>query len=376
MVENDSPLYEPDFVSHPGDTIVDYLETNGWSQSDLARRTGLAPKTISEICNSKASISAPTSLALEKVLQRPAHFWLNLQRRYDEAKERKRALAQLPEWDHWASRFPIAEMQKFLWLPKTKSKSDARSDLLLRFFGVSSPNSWRAVWDATNVAYRQTRKFATSFEAISVWMRATELEADELITKDFDEEKLRSLIAELRRQTMEPAEKFVLTVQSLCSQAGVAVVWVPELPNTAISGCARWLSDRKALIGLTLRYRTDDQMWFTFFHELAHILLHKKRHSFIVDNAAEDLSDSIVDPQMQKDEEEANRLASDILIPPDALSDFIKNGVYTNEAVIGFARELEIGPGIVVGRLQREYIIERHQGNKLKRTFNWEIKAS
>src|SRR3954470_3886332 len=124
MVENDSPLYEPDFVSHPGDTIVDYLETNGWSQSDLARRTGLAPKTISEICNSKASISAPTSLALEKVLQRPAHFWLNLQRRYDEAKERKRALAQLPEWDHWASRFPIAEMQKFLWLPKTKSKSD------------------------------------------------------------------------------------------------------------------------------------------------------------------------------------------------------------------------------------------------------------
>ena len=58
-------------------------------------------------------------------------------------------------------------------------------------------------------------------------------------------------------------------MQQMCAAVGVAVVVVPELPHTGISGCARWLSDGRALIGLTLRYKTDDQMWFTFFHELA-----------------------------------------------------------------------------------------------------------
>jgi addiction module HigA family antidote len=66
-------------VPHPGEVVVDYLEFRGWAQRDLARRTGLTPKTVSEICNGKAPITAPTALALEKARQRPAHFWLNLQ---------------------------------------------------------------------------------------------------------------------------------------------------------------------------------------------------------------------------------------------------------------------------------------------------------
>ena len=50
-----------------GETIVEYLEFNGWTQRDLARRTGLTPKTVSEICNGKAPITPSTALALEKV---------------------------------------------------------------------------------------------------------------------------------------------------------------------------------------------------------------------------------------------------------------------------------------------------------------------
>ena len=73
-------VFEPTTVPHPGEAVVEYLEFRGWSQRHLARRTGLTPKTISEICNGKAPITPTTALALEKVLQRPAHFWLNLQR--------------------------------------------------------------------------------------------------------------------------------------------------------------------------------------------------------------------------------------------------------------------------------------------------------
>ena len=85
---------QPDTVPHPGETVVEYLEFYGWSQRDLARRTGLTPKTISEICNGKAPITPPTALTFEKVFQRPAHLWLNLQLHFDEAKVRLRQLAK------------------------------------------------------------------------------------------------------------------------------------------------------------------------------------------------------------------------------------------------------------------------------------------
>src|SRR5439155_2930214 len=100
--------------------------------------------------------------------------------------------------------------------------------------------------------------------------------------------------------------------------------WIPELAHTGISGCARWLTERKALIGMTLRYKTDDEIWFTFFHEVAHILLHRKAHGFVVDNADEDLTDNVIDPQMQRSEEEASRFAADTLIPPERLYSFMK----------------------------------------------------
>ena len=356
---------------HPGAMVSEYIEFNGWTQRDLARRTGLTPKTISEICNGKARISPVTALALEKVFHRPAHFWLNLQGRYDEALARQSEMSSVSGWQDWAKGFPIAAMKKFRLLDAFPGDDPFHVDSLLSFFGVSSPESWQSVWDTSNAAYRQTTKFSASVEAISAWTRATEIEANGIPTEPFDERKLRSLIPELRKQTRESVDVFTAEVPRLCASAGVAVAWVPELPQTGISGCSRWLTDHKALIGLTLRYKTDDQMWFTVFHEIGHILLHKKRHAFILDNADNNLADLVVDPEMQQLEEEASRFAADTLIPPDALSNFIKTKIFTNASIKRFADTLTIGPGIIVGRLQHEGILKYSQGNTLKRNFRW-----
>lgn len=365
--------YEPSAVPHPGETVAEYLEFNGWSQRDLARRTGLTPKTISEICAGKAPITPATSLAFEKAFRRPAHFWLNLQQKFDEVQARRRAANKSHEWGSWVARFPVQEMERYGWLEIEDGQS--RLDALLTFLGVSSPDSWNSVWEASRVAYRQTRRFQTSIEAVSAWVRAAELMAAqlELDFKEFDERRLRSCLRALREQTRKKPEDFVPAVQSICADAGVATVWVPQLEHTGISGCARWLTDRKALIALTLRYGTDDQIWFTFFHEVGHILLHKRRHEFILDNAADDLADQVVDPEMQREEEEANRFAADTLIPPNALSAFIGENKFTNETIKQFADTLDIAPGIVVGRLQRDGLLKYFQGNRLKQTFHWRI---
>ena len=150
------------------------------------------------------------------------------------------------------------------------------------------------------------------------------------------------------------------------------MVIVPELPNTGISGCARWLTNTTAVAGLTLRYKTDDQLWFTLFHELGHILLHRAKRSFVVDNAVEDLTDRIVDPEMQGYESEANRFAADTLIPPGELEEFLRKREFTNQTIPAFAERVGVGPGIVVGRLQHDNFLNPHQGNVFKQKLKLE----
>ena len=148
----------------------------------------------------------------------------------------------------------------------------------------------------------------------------------------------------------------------------MAVVLVPELPGTRVSGCARWLSDTHAMVGLTVRYKWSDQLWFTFFHEVAHLLLHRLRRMFVIDNAADHMGDDVVDPGMTRYEEEANRFAADTLVPPAALAAFLHlhGETVTNDEIHDFAESIGVGPGIVIGRLQHDRVLQHWQGNKLR----------
>ena len=367
----DNQIYTPVSVAHPGETILDYLDEFGWSQRDLSRRTGITTKTISEICNGKAPVSPATSLALEKVLGRPAHFWINLQSKFDEIRARSLEMKRSSEWVAWAKQFPIKEMKKRGWIKSEKNSPELDAIEILRFLGVSSPDSWDAVWDAFQIAYRQTRKFKTSNFAVSAWVRAIELEADQIDVQKFNGKLLKNLINELRYITRIPIDEGLGKVQSILSTCGVAFVCVPALSQTGISGCTRWLGSTKVIVALSLRYKTDDQIWFTLFHELGHVFNHRKDHTFILDNADQTLTDNVVDPEMQRLEDEANRFAADTLIPAHLLKKFISFGVFNNESIYDFAEAIGISPGVVVGRLQHEGFLAHHEGNKLKQKAEW-----
>ncbi len=372
MVNSDYKSLNPVAAVHPGEVLSEYLDSNCWNQRDLARRTGITPKTVSEICNGKAPISPSTSLALEKVFRRPAHFWLNLQRQYDELLARNKYQENRDNWVQWSLKFPIRDLKKLNLLPGSGSKSDDL-DALLLFLGVSSPKSWEKVWEASRIAFRQTRQVRASTEAISSWVRATECYSEAISTSEYDAQGVLNAIEPLRKCTTRKAEKSIPDAQSICASVGIAFVLVPGFSNTGISGCARWLSPTKALIALSNRYKSDDRLWFTFFHELAHILMHRKTHAFVLDNAVKDLSDKVVDPTIQKQEDEANRFAADTLIPPDDLVGFISKAKFTNESIKGFSKHIGVGPGIVVGRLQHEELLQPHQGNRLKQKIELHV---
>lgn len=366
MADDTRRPYWPQTVSHPGETVIDYLEAYDWSQRDLARRAGMTPKTVSEICGGKTSISPATALALEHVFQRPAHFWLNLQRLHDECRAREAAQSGRESWADWVKNFPIKEMTTLGMLPDGPNLVDS----VLSFFGVSSPESWNAVFREANVSYRQTTRFEIKEFSVATWVRATELQAAQIDVEPFDADRLLRAIPQLREVTRAPVESFVPEVQRICASAGVAVVWVPALKKTGISGCARWLSDKKALIALSLRYKTDDQMWFTFFHEVGHVLLHRKRNGFILDNVSV-TEDELVDPEVFQQEVEANRFAADTLIPPRDFDAFLIDRAFTSESIYRFSEHIGVSPGIVVGRLQKERYLRADQGNALKRKLGF-----
>ncbi len=62
-------------------------------------------------------------------------------------------------------------------------------------------------------------------------------------------------------------------------------------------------------------------------------------------------------------------VAADLLIPPVAYRDFIKRDKFYREDILAFAKEVDIAPGIVVGRLQHDGHIKPDWHNKLRRRF-------
>ncbi len=351
--------FEPDYAIPPGEILAEYLGALGMSQRDLAARTGLTPKTINEIVQAKAPITAETAIKLERVVGRPAHFWQNLESLYQEARLRARDHAHLDRDLDWLRRVPVKAMVKLGWIAEADSNA-GQLDLVLKFFGVSSVERWDAVWNGSGTAFRQSKRFDTHPEAVSAWLRRGEIEAQAIACRPFDKPGFRTVLHEVRPLTREAPEDFRSVLVERCAAVGVAVVFVPELPKTGVSGATRWLATDKALVQLSLRYKSDDQLWFTFFHEAGHILLHGKRDVFIEDDDMEDAK-----------EQEANRFAADHLIPPSALRSLLAQGRPTLVQIEAFAQEIDIAPGIVVGRLQREGVLEHRVGDALKRRLCW-----
>jgi HTH-type transcriptional regulator / antitoxin HigA len=355
--------FRPDYLSLPGDTLSEVLESIGMTQADLAQRMGRPRKTINEIIQGKTAVTPETALQLELVLGIPASFWNNRERQYQEAKARIEEEKQLADQVGWleANQLPVQEMRQRGWVAHADDQPGQLREVL-RFFGVASTQQCETVWASYGAVFRQSTKRPANWAAVYAWLRKGELEAQELTCQPYDRQAFLNVLEKTRSLTAQKFETVWPTVVEQCAGAGVAVVVVPALPNTAVSGATRWLTPEKALLQLSLRYKSDDQFWFSFFHEGGHICKHGKKKLFIDLDGANGESDAL--------EEEANRFAADLLIPPGHWQQFKKrfgSGYYPGrDEVKQFAQELGIAPGIVVGRLQRENVMPHANLNDLR----------
>ena len=361
MVRKKGYSYQPDYAVPPGATLRETIDHYGISQAELAERTGRPKKTINEIIQGKAAITPETALQFERVLKVPDSFWNNLERNYQQALARHREKEELQGHWNWLGKIPWREMAKRGWIKQRGDSVDQLKEVL-SFFAVATPQAWESLWTSPQASFRRSPVFQANPWAVSAWLRRGEIEAQRVDCDPYQKDKFKSTLQTIRNLTVHSPETFLPEMRKQCAESGVAVVFVPELARSRVSGAARWLTPEKAFIALSLRHKSDDQFWFSFFHEAAHILLHGKREIFVDDGNQEGKG---------MKEAEADRFAADFLIPADELRTAQNIGRLTKGSIESIALRLGIAPGIIVGRLQHDQHIPFDRFNHLKRRLDW-----
>ena len=368
MTELSAP-FAPDWVLAPGESVLDLAEERGWTQGELAQRLGYSEKHISQLINGKVPITVDAAQRLERVLGSSMDFWLKLEANYQQHKARLEATERHACWISWLDELPVKELMSSGAIAKARIDAKNKPSIVescLRFFGVASPEEWRGHYGGMQVAFRRSRDEQSDVGAISAWLRLGEQVAEKLDGPKYDKARFENALSEIRGLTCTAPEFFEPRMRELLRDAGVLLALVPAIPRAHVSGVARWLNPTRPLIQLSLYGKTNDKFWFTFFHEAAHILLHadskEAKKSIFLDDPNANHSP---DPR----EQEANQWAGNVLIPQEY--SHALGTLRTKEAVRAFATSIGIHPGIVVGRLQHDHIIDPSWMNDLKLSFRF-----
>ncbi len=350
--KKDKDTFMPTIAVPPGETIRENMIFLGLNQKELAMRLEITPKHVSNIVNGKDPITYETALKLEKVLGPKAQFWMNLETNYQLNKARLEKQEELEKDLAVLKKIPYKYMSDYGWIPETKDRKE-RVENLRNFFGVAT---LQAIEISIAAMFRKQKQIKEISDfGVLAWVRKAELEGLKIKVGTFNQNRLKKLIPKFRELTMKDPEEFYPIMKKLCAECGVALVLVKLLPKTYICGATFWRKN-KAILALSVRGKRADIFWFTFFHELAHLINHTKKISSIrydTDN-----------------EDEADKQASNYLIPYAQYKTFLTDYDYTNKKqIVDYSNSIGIAPCILVGRLLHDDLIDYKLYSDLRPSF-------
>lgn len=358
--------WQPNWATHPGDHIAEHIEANGWTQAEFARLAGLSPKLVSTIINKSNPVTPETAIRLERVLGVNAHVWTNLQAEWDLHEARIQEAVGSRDAESWLAEFPIREIKKRCGLPE-KTETSELLDFVLSLLGIGNPLALISKINSLAVHHRRAASRVPSDVHVLTWLMLGEWRAKDIDLPAFDADRFYSALQTIRLLTTEDPEIFEPIMREECRRSGVALVFEKPLPKICLYGSARWMGSERAIIQMSLRMKSNDHFWWTFFHEAGHIMLHRGK------NFADDQGATGDGP-----ESEADAFAEDILVGRERLRAFLEQKPHSASRVREFASSLNIHPGIIVGMLQHRGVVPYSQLNGLKVKFAWtdEVKAS
>lgn len=339
MNQSSTPQQVPQPLDHeygvtPGDLIRFELNARGYTQADLAARAGTSTKHLNQVIQDAVPLSAVTALRLERTLGIPAVVLTQADAVNQANKQREKVRRGLIEHRDWYLKFPRAALQQ-LSIVNVKSSIENQIEDLLRFLGVADPAAYDAVYGEGALSFRRSQRWNVDPHATALWLRSAELKADDIDVEPYNKGAFIELLERLPAVTLLPMSEAFPLLQERCARVGVAVVFNPSLDGTRASAAIRWLGPERPVIVLTERGKFEDSVWFSFFHEAAHVVLHPRRKSLIELEGPDD-SDGA--------ETDANKYAKKVILQ-GRQRELMKLG--GRDQLMAFAETIGVHPGLV-----------------------------
>lgn len=344
----------PAVAVHPGAIVQDELEAAGFTQRSLAAEIGVQPSLLNEVIKGKRNITADLAVMLEAALGVDAEYWLNLQKNYEldlarikESKEKK--AEKVAQWQLVKNFIPY---RYFISQGILQNDPQQDIDLILSIYNTSAPEEIEKRVEAYEPAYfRKSSKLKVDKKNLTGWVYAAKFLAEKQEVSTFDPFDRSQLVEKLRR-AIQQNENLLETVKSLLAGAGIKFLILSKPDKTPVDGLCFWSGKNPAIV-LTLRHKQLDKFAFNLFHELAHVYEHLIKHP------EKDFLDLDLDEdgdEINIIEDQANKAASAMLVPPAAWNEFMSSyDRMRDDFVISRAKQLEIHPSVLVGMRCHEF---------------------
>jgi HTH-type transcriptional regulator/antitoxin HigA len=358
MSGEQAPEFAPSWSVHPGELLRRVLERSGIRQSELAERTGLTPKHINQIVSENIGISGDVAILLERVLGFDAQFWVRADADYQAYVSSVKAREEVSEYAQWANGFNLATLERY-GIVEHDDNPATRAEKILKFFRVASPDAFEQTWLRPRVSFRRSQSFTVHEPNTALWLRLVERSAEVSEVSPLRLSVLRKVARVIPGMTGLPSiEDGFRAAKAALADAGVVLTFVRQVPGTRVGGATWWLSAERPVIGLTERNRKLDIFWFNLLHEIAHILLHPKRMTFLDLESDKSLSDAA--------EQEADRFAEQSLLSDADRAEIAK--ATTREQLLILAARLGVSISVVAG--QHGHLTDKwYVGGKLRETL-------
>ena len=349
MLESKSYIATP-----PGATIKEQLDNRGMTQKEFASRMGMSEKHISKLINGDVHLTPDVAERLEMVLNIPASFWNKLEAIYQEKLTKVKNENELIEEKNLAQKYPYNKIASWGMVPST-NKWKEKIINLRKFFGVSRLKLVQNE-DLLPIACRKLSNTDKSTFIMIALAQYAKIKARDMQVSSFCIDTLKHKISEIRKLTMHKTLDFDETLVDIFKSCGIALIYLPNIKGSFLHGITFYdNNNHKIIIGITMRGKYADRFWFSLFHEIAHII---KGHIYQKDGTS------------NTNEQEADNIAAEYLIPSAKLKQFYQAQNYTITSINHFSNCIGIGPDIIIGRLQNDHKIRQSQLNQYKKKYD------
>lgn len=334
--EGNTELMQEQVGNDLGDLLIVARLAQNWKQKDLARKLGRQEQSIQRWESERyRSISLANFMKVARALS--VEF---------------SAVLQPPHVAKWLRRPELkpAEVQKVLkharthgWFEEQDSDQEDSSKLLIRYVSehVARYGTPSLLRTGINVKDHSEDWVLLSWKA-QVTRRAERIiDREQLSYRPLDVTWLKQL-AKLSGNAEGP-----LQAQALLKEHGIVLIIERNIPGMEVDGAA-FLVESIPVIGLTLRRDALDNFWFTLMHEVAHVILHYRT------GLASGFFDDVEHTDVDEFEQEANKFASDLLIPEQLWARSPARIAKTSTPIENLAKQLNIAPAIIYGRIRFE----------------------